>query len=463
MVGEPFIPENITVHLGNPDSDAPDVTVSFPDYVKNVASSEIFPDWPENSLRANIYVIVTYALNRIYTEWYRSKGYDFDITSVTQFDQAYVYGREIFENISLLVDELFDDYLRKDGNIEPFFSSFCNGTTSTCAGLSQWGTVELAERGYVPYDILTYYYGSDIQIVQDAPVRINTLSYSGEPLSQGMASNDVKYMQIRLNRISRNYPSIPKIAEVDGIFGVDTEEAVKQFQRIFNLPVTGIIDKAVWYKISYIYVSVKRLAELNSEGISLDEISKQYSDVLKIGMQSDEVKVLQYYLEVVGSYYERVQPVEVTGYFGNQTEASVKSFQGVFGLPQSGEVDRPTWNALVKAYFGIVENVPIDTAEITVLYPGMVLKEGITSEYVKIIQEYLTVINTVYPDIPAVNNTGYFGPVTKNSVTAFQRHFGLNPTGVVGAVTWDEIASVYSDIKFGFEKKPFQYPGYIIR
>ena len=154
MLSKPYIPETITVHLGRPDdTSVENVTVPFIEYIKNVASSEIFPTWNENALRANIYVIVTYALNRLYTEWYRSKGYDFDITSTTQYDQAFVYGRDIFENISHLVDELFDDYVTKQGNIEPYFTSFCNGTTVTCSGLSQWGSQELAQKGYVPYDI----------------------------------------------------------------------------------------------------------------------------------------------------------------------------------------------------------------------------------------------------------------------------------------------------------------------
>ncbi|MDD6097960.1 MAG: spore cortex-lytic protein, partial [Oscillospiraceae bacterium] len=207
LTGTPFIPETITVHLGTPDSGAANVTVNFPDYVKNVASSEIFPTWPESSLRANIYVITTFALNRIYTEWYRSRGYDFDITASTQFDQKFINGREIFENISRLVDELFNDYVRRQGSIEPLFTSFCNGTTTTCAGLSQWGTVTLAEQGKTPYEILQYYYGDDIDIVKNAPVKSAQFSFPGIPLELGSSGNDVRTMQIYLNRISRNYPA----------------------------------------------------------------------------------------------------------------------------------------------------------------------------------------------------------------------------------------------------------------
>ena len=462
MPGIPYIPEQITVHMGSPDSDAENITVDFPYYIKNVASSEIYPTWPESSLRANIYVIITYALNRIYTEWYRARGYDFDITSTTQFDQAFVQNRDIFENISQIVDEIFNDYIRKQGSIEPYFTSFCNGTTVTCSGLSQWGTVELANRGYTPYEILKNYYGNDIEIVRNAEVRTNTPSYPEIILNLGMSGNDIRTIQVQLNRISRNYPAIPKIESPDGTFGIQTEEAVKAFQSIFNLNVTGMVDKATWYKIAYIYTSVKRLAELNSEGLSIEEVSKQYSEELRIGMDGSEISNLQYYLAVVGAYYQSVQPVDITGYFGEQTEASVKSFQKVFGLPETGVVDRRTWNDLYRAYLGIIESVPLSEGNDIVLYPGIVLKEGMTNEYVRILQNYLSYIHETYPTIPAVNTTGYFGPLTKNSVMAFQRQFGLTPNGLVNANTWNAIANQYSVLKYGYEKQPYQYPGYVI-
>ncbi|MCC8135763.1 MAG: peptidoglycan-binding protein [Ruminococcus sp.] len=462
LTGTPYFPETITVHLGTPDSNAANVTVDFPTYVKNVASSEIYPTWPENSLRANIYVITTFALNRIYTEWYRSRGYDFDITASTQYDQKFINGREIFENISLLADELFNDYVRRQGTVEPMFTSFCNGTTVTCSGLSQWGTVTLANQGMTPYEILQYYYGDDIDIVKNAPVRTSMPSFPGIDLAVGAAGNDVKSLQIYLNRISGNYPAIPKIPEADGVYGAETEDAVREFQRIFGLNATGTVNEATWYKIIYIYTSVKRIAELDSEGVRLEEIPRQYSEELKIGMQSREIRVLQYYLAVIGAYYEAVAPVEITGYFGEETEKSVKSFQRVFGLPQTGAVDRATWNDMYRAYQGIVESVPFDSAANVALYPGTVFKEGVSGEYVRILQQYLTFISQTYPNIPAVNDTGYFGPLTRQSVTEFQKQFGLTPNGIVGADTWDAIAGVYSDLKFGFDKRPYQNPGYTI-
>lgn len=461
LTGTPYIPETITVHLGTPDSKAPNVTVDFASYIKNVASSESFPTWPESSLRANIYAITSFALNRIYTEWYRSRGYDFDITSTTQYDQKFINGREYFQNISYIVDELFNDYVRRQGSVEPLFTAFCNGTTTTCAGLSQWGTVELANRGMTPYEILQHYYGDDIDIVMDAPVQSTMPSYPGIELKVGSIGNDVKSLQIYLNRISGNYPAIPKIAATDGIFGSDTEEAVRKFQEIFGLEVTGTVSRATWYKITYIYTSVKHIAELDSEGVRFEEIAQQFTEDLKIGMQSIEVSMLQYYLAVIGAYYEAVTPVDITGYFGEMTENSVKSFQRVFGLPQTGEVDRETRNDLYRAYQGIVESVPPIYTDVA-LYPGTVLREGVSGESVKIIQEYLSLINKTYPNIPTVSNTGYFGPLTRQSVTAFQNQFGINPTGIVGAVTWDKIAGVYSDLRYGFDKRPYQNPGYTI-
>ncbi len=463
MTGQPFIPETITVHLGAPNEDAENVTVSFPEYIKNVASSEIFPTWPESSLRANIYAITTFALNRIYTEWYRLKGYNFDITSVTQYDQKFIKNREIFENISQLTDELFNDYVRRQGSVEPLFTQFCNGTTVTCEGLSQWGTVGLAEDGLTPYEILQYYYGNDIDIVKNAPVMTNTPSYPGVELRLGTFGNDVRTIQVQLNRISRNYPAIPKISAVDGTFGVQTENAVRKFQEVFNLPQTGVVNQATWYKIAYIYTSVKRLAELNSEGLNLSEVEKQFEENLVPGMQSQQVRILQYFLAVIGAYYEAVIPVEITGYYGTETENSVRSFQRVYGLPETGTVNRSVWLDIYRAYLGIVESVPIDSDDDVILFQGRVLKEGMNGEDVRRLQEYLTYINKSYPNIPAVNNTGYFGPLTRSSVLAFQRQFNLTQNGVVGAVTWNAIAGLYSDLKYGFDKQPYQNPGYTIK
>lgn len=460
LTGPPFIPETITVHLGAPKSDAENVTVSLPHYIKNVASSELYPTWPENALRANIYVITSFVLNRIYTEWYRSRGFDFDITNSTQYDQAFVYGREIFDNISRLVDELYTYYVRRIGSIEPMFTSFCNGTTVTCAGLSQWGTVELAEQGYTPFEILQHYYGEDIELVKATDIRNTTESYPDRVLTYGEVSNDVQIIQTQLNRISNNFPNIPKIAAVDGVFDTQTQEAVEAFQRNFNLNPTGAVDEATWYQISYIYASVKQLAELESEGVTYGEIPQDHPSLLQPGDSGPFVRSFQYYLAVVGAYYASVTPIQITGQYDEQTTASVRSFQKTFGLPQTGIMDRETWNELYAAYQGILESEP-DTG-CGRLFPQEILREGVTSENVRTIQQYLTYLSQHDPAIPAVSDTGYFGPITKSAVQAFQKEYGLPVTGVVNAATWDAIAGVYSDIRCGSGKRPYQAPGYTI-
>ena len=253
LLNTPVIPEYITVHLGLPDQPAENVRVRFVDYIKNVASSEIYPNWPESAIRANILAQISYALNRVYTEYYRSKGYDFDITSTTQFDQKFIQNRDVFENISQIVDDIFNNYVIKRGTVQPYFTQYCNGTTSTCDGLSQWGTVDLAKRGMTPEEILREYYGDDIEIVMNAPVANVPQSYPGVPLRLGSVGENVRIIKRQLNRIADNYPAIPRIPDINGYFDKATEDAVRKFQSIFNLTVDGVIGKATWYKIKSIY------------------------------------------------------------------------------------------------------------------------------------------------------------------------------------------------------------------
>lgn len=448
MTGQPFIPERITVHLGSPDSNAQNVSVTFPDYLKNVASSEIYPTWPESSLRANIYAQASFALNRIYTEWYRSRGYNFDITNTTQQDQAFVYGRNVYDDISRIVDELFNDYLTKSDTIQPYFAQFCNGTTVTCEGLSQWGTVTLANQGYTPYQILQYYYGDDINIVRDAPVRMNAESYPGYVLQIGEIGNSVVTLQKYLNRVSQNYPAIPKISPVDGVFGKSTEDAVKTFQRIFNLEPDGMVGSKTWYQLTYLYVAVKRLAELQSEGIRYTDIALQFPEVIGPGDTGEYVKVIQYYLAVIGYFVSSVPMIAVDGVYGKATEDAVKAFQALAGLPQDGIVGQQTWNMMYEAYVGILQIIPADLlGEGPMLYPGRALTQGSSGEAVAAMQGYLNTIARVYPSIPTVTQTGYFGNETKQAVIEFQRIFGITPTGTVGPLTWDKITSVYEDVR----------------
>jgi len=456
----PTVPESITVHLGPPDSDAENVTLPFLDYVANVASSEIFPTWPENAIRANIYAQVSFALNRVFTEYYRTRGYDFDITNSTAFDQYFVQGRDIFENVREIASELFNNYIRRSGSVEPLFAQYCNGTTVTCNGLSQWGTVELANQGYTPYEILTYYYGDNIELVRDAPIA-NMESAPTVPLRLGAANDDVRTVQIRLNRISSNFPSIPKIAQTDGIFGTDTEAAVRRFQEVFNLTPDGVVGNATWYTIQNIYIGVKRLNDLNSEGITLEEVTKQYPGVLQVGNSGSAVLNLQFFISYVSRFYETVPDVAIDGVFGETTRAAVEAVQRTFGLPVDGVVGERTWNELYRAYIGIVNTIPLEYVEgYTVPYGGVPLRIGADSESVRLLQQYLNYIAASFPEIPQINPTGYFGPRTQEAVIAFQNLSGITPTGVVAATTWTAITELYDALFRGMELQSGQFPGF---
>ena len=348
----PYIPQRITVHLGSPSSDAENVTVSFSDYVKNVASSEIYPTWDESALRANILAIVSFALNRVYTEFYRSRGYAFDITSSTAYDQYFVKGRSFFSNISRLVDDLFNDYLRRPGFVEPLAAKFCNGTTVTCEGLSQWGSQNLASQGYNATQILRSYYG-DIQIVNNAPVQGITTSYPGRVLRRGTTGPGVVTVQTELNRISQSYPAIPKINPVDGIFGAQTEAAVRRFQEIFDLTVDGVVGRATWYTLVRIYVAVTRLAELRSQGQRFYTNSWATSDPIEQGDRGIKVEHLQYMLSVLAEFIPEIPGINIDGIFGPATRNAVIAAQRRFGLPQTGIVNAETWDEIYDQFSGI--------------------------------------------------------------------------------------------------------------
>ena len=352
------IPNPITVHLGAPSASAANVQVPFSDYVKNVASSEIYPTWPAAALKANIYAIMTFAINRVYTEWYRSRGYDFDITNNTAYDQYYVPGRPIYDSISGVVDEVFGEYARRQGQQAPYVPSFCNGTTATCSGLSQWGTVSLANQGYSPLRMLRYYYTNDIEIAETNIITNAVTSYPGTALRLGSSGLDVQTIQTWLNRIRRNYPAIPTISDPSGTFGESTRAAVARFQSIFNLASDGIVGKATWYKLSSIYTAVTRLAELDSEGATLGIGTVPPSSILRQGSRGQDVVTLQYLLNVVSQYYSNVPAPAQDGIFGSGTRASVIAFQRAMGLDADGIVGARTWQALYDVYLGIGVNVP---------------------------------------------------------------------------------------------------------
>ena len=348
----PYIPRNITVHLGSPNSDAPNVTVPFVDYVKNVASSEIYPTWDDAALRANIYAIVSFALNRVYTEFYRSRGYPFDITSSTAIDQYFVNGRSYFENVSRLVDELYNDYLRRPGFVEPLAAKFCNGTTVKCEGLSQWGSQELAQQGLNSVEILRRYYGS-FEIVEDAPSRGIQSSYPGTPLKRGSQGPNVVVVQAELNRISQSYPAIAKVPKADGIFGPKTESSVRSFQRIFGLEPDGIVGKATWYELIRLYTAIQQLSELKSKGQQFYSVSWAYPSALRQGDRGQSVRQLQYMLTMLSEFISQFPPMEVDGIFGPATRQGVLAAQRYFELEETGVVDPSTWDRIYDQYAGI--------------------------------------------------------------------------------------------------------------
>ncbi len=348
----PYIPQQITVHLGAPSASAANVTVNFSDYVKNVASSEIYPTWDEDALRANILAIVSFALNRVYTEFYRSRGYDYDITNSTAYDQFFVNGRSYFSNVSQLVDELFNDYLRRPGFVEPLAAKFCNGTTATCEGLSQWGSQNLAQQGYTYPQILRNYYGN-VEIVNNAPVQGFTPSYGGTPLRRGTTGPNVVTLQVMLNRISQNYPAIPKISSVDGIFGAQTEAAVERFQQIFDLNVDGVVGRATWYALVRYYIAVTRMAELRSQGQRFYANSWAVTDPINEGDRGVKVEHLQYMLSVLADYIPEIPSVAIDGIFGPSTRNAVLAAQRRFDLPQTGIVNAQTWDEIYDQFSGI--------------------------------------------------------------------------------------------------------------
>ena len=245
VLPKPVVPEYITVHDGSPNNDsAPNYKVPYKDYIKNVASCEIYSTWPESTIRANVYAIISFTLNRIYTEWYRGKGKNYDITNSTAYDHAFNYGRNLYDSISVIVDDIFSSYIRRYGRKQPLLTQYCDGKNVQCPGwMTQWGSKYLGDQGKTPYDILTHFYGDDIELVTAEVVEGSPKSYPGYDLTVGSSGPEVQTIQEQLNRIAQNYPLIPKVA-VDGVYGDSTKESVKVFQSIFNLPQTGIVDYA---------------------------------------------------------------------------------------------------------------------------------------------------------------------------------------------------------------------------
>ena len=455
-----IVPNRITVHLGKPAASAKNVTVGFQEYIANVASSEVYPTWPEQALRANIHAQISLALNRIYTEWYPSKGYSFNITNSTSHDQYFVYGRTIFDVMTRITADIFNTYVRKTGTVNPYYTEYCDGKSVTCPGMKQWGTVTQAESGKNALQILKYYYGNDIEVVRTSNIQSIPESYPGTPLREGSTGTNVFVLQRQLNRITQDYPFFGKLT-VDGIFGPAMTATVKRFQKQFGLTQDGVVGRATWYKISYIYVSVKDLAELTSEGETSTGALPDGTwggTTLRVGSTGASVEQAQFWLSTLSNFYGSIPSVTVDGIFGPATEAAVRAFQRQFGLTADGMIGQATWEALYAQY----QSVQSDVSASPNAYPGTALRLGDTGANVRLVQFWLKIARSNYSALPDLAVDGVFGTGTQTAVTRFQRYFGLTADGIVGRATWNKLREVYNDIAnklLSPDQRPGTFPG----
>ena len=440
-VRTPVVPTEITVHIGSPEEAGKTITVPFPEYIKNVASNEIYPSWPADAIKANILAQISFALNRVYNEWYPSLGYNFDITSSPAYDQTFKEDSQFFENISQIVDDIFNNYIVKGDQVQPLFAAYCDGINTTCDGLSQWGSVELARQGLSPTEILKRYYGNDIRIIYNAPVSPNIPSYPGFPFRLGSAGNYVRQLKVQLNRISNSYPAIPKIEEENIFFTTDMEESVKAFQEIFDLPVTGTVDKATWYEVKYLYNAVKKVANLASEGISIEEVEFPYGETLQIGDTGPYIRPLNYLLNFLSYFDTDIPKLNLSGEeFTEDTKEVVIAFQTSNNIEADGIVDKNTWNALLTSYNQTKGLIPEEYLYYEdKLYPGIFLSLGMTGDDILNLQNFLYIICEKTHQIPGVRVNGTFDELTEESIKAIQKRYNLPENGVVGPATWQKI------------------------
>lgn len=440
IIDTPAIPTDITVHLGAPNEAAKNITIPFIEYIKNVASNEIYPTWPTDAIKANILAILSFTLNRIYNEWYPSQGYDFDITNSPIYDQAFQENGQFFETISLIVDDIFNTYIVRDNQVQPLFARYC---AEECEGMSQWGSVSLAQQGKSPLEILKYYYGDDIRLVFNAPVEANIMSYPGFPLKLGSAGEFVRIIKKQLNRIGQNYPQIPAITDENQFFTLETENAVKVFQNIFNLEENGIVDKATWYKIKYIYNAVKEISDLYSEGISIEEAQLLFNKTLEKGQSGIGVQSLNYLLSVIAHFDNNIPLLEVSDTFNENTEQMVIAFQNKYGLNPTGIVENTTWKTILEVYEQTLNTIPTEYLIYEdEFFPGIYLSKGMRGDEVVRLQKFLLKICKQKHSIPGVVVNGTFDSLTEQSVKALQKRFNLDENGVVGPYTWYQIVEL---------------------
>jgi len=435
LLPDVVIPQFITVHLGRRTATAANVRVPFIEYIKNVTSHEIFDTWPEQTIIANVYCIVSLTLNRIFTEFYRKQGRDFDITNSTTIDQQYTHGGTIGARISNIVDDIFNNYLAVVGHKEPFLALYNDGVVANFPGrLSQWGSFYDGRAGMNAWQIINKYYTQNLQLRQSDNFTGALESWPGSNLSVGSSGEHVRTMQRYLNRVLGRYTNII-INPVDGVFGVSTQNSVRTFQEIYNLPQTGVINRATWFQISRIYAIEKGLWEMDSEGIRIGIGQTPPTQTIREGNTGRLVTELQYILDFVGMFYDDIPFVAETSRFDTLTTASVRAFQRHFRLTADGIVGPLTWRRLYEVYWGIRANTPHpqpapppESPDMPP-YPGTALRIGSTGASVRRVQQAINRLAHSYPGIPEVPVDSNFGHQTQTAIIAFQRIFGLNPDG----------------------------------
>ena len=426
VLSEVVVPKKITVHLARPAVSAANVTVSFQDYIANVASSEVYPTWPEQALRANILAQISLALNRIWTEWYPSRGYSFNITNSPGVDQAYVRGRTVFAVMERLTAELFNTYVRRTGDTEPYYTEYCDGKSVTCPGMKQWGTVDRAKEGKSALEILRYYYGSRVQLVTTNNIASIPQSYPGNPLRRGSTGTAVNVLQKQLSRIAKDYPSFGKPA-ITGTFDEATENSVKKFQKQFSLTVDGVVGQTTWQELYAEWVN----AQSDAGGTAYP------GTALRTGSRGNAVRLVQFWLRLAAENYTGLSNVTVDGSFGSGTASAVRAFQRLFGLTADGVVGAGTWAKLNEVGLAVANNLVGQNIQ-----PGQfvtTLREGSTGTPVRALQYNLRLLAAYYRDVPTVTVDGTFGAATRRAVIAWQEHAGLTVDGVVGRLTWQSI------------------------
>jgi len=447
------IPSNIRVHLGRRETPSQIVSVPFIDYIKNVTSHEIFDHWPEQTIIANVYCIVSLTLNRIFTEFYRKQGFNFDITSTTHLDQKYVHGGIIGSRISAVVDRIFNHYLAIIGHKEPFLALYNDGTTVNIPGrLSQWGSFFDGQAGMQAWQIIRKYYsqGLELRICDNFDGILE--SYPGRTLRQGDSGDAVRTMQLYLNGVLGFYTNVI-INPVNGVFGASTRNAVLVAQQAWGLPQTGEIDRRTWYEISRRFAIRRAIWEMHSQGIRIGIGTVPPTQIVRLGDPvnpgntaiSSLIVKLQFLLDFILMYYPQIPFVPQTGRFDQLTNTGVRAFQALFGLAVDGIVGPITWRTLYNVYWGIMENAPIPQpptqpppTEIPP-FPGN-LSVGSSGANVRLVQE---AINKIAPNHPGrlwiLTVDGGFGNMTRDAIFTFQSIFGLPITGVVDQITWDRL------------------------